>query len=239
MSLTVTHDIGSRDPLRRFHTRAVFTVDSTGQGYGTANFPAVRRPSNVSGHRHQSVAFRPPTTPMRFFCPTALSAGPIHSSAGFTCPLRSVRRVWSPSRRLAPGPTSPALFQTGCVPGLDPSEVAHACGGAAFLPFRTDRMVSNPSADPCKHVNTAGSAISRFCPARMPVVRRRMLLRHLARASPGLLLLGVCSSISLAGSSARRRPLACPPPVTRVPDCHSAYSNRSTIPIRKSTGHSR
>jgi hypothetical protein len=26
----VTHDIGSRDPLRRFHTRAVFTEGSTG-----------------------------------------------------------------------------------------------------------------------------------------------------------------------------------------------------------------
>lgn len=159
--------------------------------------------------------------------------------AGFTCPFWSVRRVWSPSRRLAPGPTSPALFQTGCVPGLDPSEVAHACGGAAFLPFRSDRMVSNPSADPCKHVNTAGSAISRLCPANMPVVRRQMLLRHLARASPGLLLPGVCSSIGLAGSSASRRPLACPPPVTRVTDCHSALSNRSTIPIREITGHSR
>jgi hypothetical protein len=136
-------------------------------------------------------------------------------------------------------PNLAALFQTGCVPGLDPSEVAHACGGAAFLPFRSDRMVSNPSADPCKHVNTAGFAITRLCPASMPVVRRQMLLRHLARASPGLLLPGVCSSIGLAGSSASRLPLACPPPVTRVTDCHSAFSNRSTIPIREITGHSR
>lgn len=36
-------------------------------GNGAANFPAVKRPSNVSDHRHRSVAFRPPTTPMRFF----------------------------------------------------------------------------------------------------------------------------------------------------------------------------
>jgi len=32
----------------------------------------------------------------------------------------------------------PALFQTGCAPGLCPSEVAHACGEATFLPLRTD-----------------------------------------------------------------------------------------------------
>lgn len=75
MSLTVTHDIGSRDPLRRFHTRAVFTEGPAGQGYGAANFPAVKRPSNVSGHRHRSVAFRPPTTPMRFFALQRLRPG--------------------------------------------------------------------------------------------------------------------------------------------------------------------
>jgi hypothetical protein len=171
--------------------------------------------------------------------PTALLAGPIHSTAGFTCPLWSVLRVWLPSRRFAPGPTSPALFQTGCAPGLRPSEVAHTCGGTAFLQLRTDRVVHNSSACSCKHVSTASSATSRFCPARVPVVGTRVLPRAPARASPGLLLSGVCPSIGLACPSACLRPLACS--CSGHPEhgkCHSAYLRRPTVSIRRFTGHS-
>jgi hypothetical protein len=116
----------------------------------------------------------------------------------------------------------PALFQSGCAPGLYPSEVAHACGGTAFLSFRADWVVSSPSAGSCKHVRTAGSATSRVCPARVPVARLRVLPRTLARASPGFLLSGVCSSVGLACSSANLRPLACPP---------SSYPAGSELPL--------
>jgi len=189
---------------------------------GAANFPAVKRPFNVSGRRHLSAAFRPPTTPLRFFALQRFRPGRSTHFAGFTCPLWSVLRVWSPSRRFAPGPTLPALFQTGCAPGLHPSEVAHACGGTAFLPLRTDRVVSNPSAGSCKHVRTAGSATSRLCPARVPVAGLRVLPRTPARASPGFLLSGVCPSAGLACPSANLRPLACPP---------AGYPARSELPL--------
>jgi hypothetical protein len=178
---------------------------------GAADFPAVKRPFNESDPRHLSTAFRPPTTPLRFFALQRFRPGRSTYFAGFTCPLWSVLRVWSPSRRFSPGPTLPALFQTGCAPGLYPSEVAHACGGTAFLPLRADRVVSSPSAGSCKHVRTAGSATSRVWPARVPVARLRVLPRTLARASPGFLLSGVCPSTGVACSSANLRPLTCPP----------------------------
>jgi len=180
--------------------------------YGAADFPAVRRPYNVSDHRHLSVAFQPPTTPVRFSALQRFRPGRSTRYAGFTCPLWSVLRVCSPSRRFSPGPTLPALFQTGCAPGLGPSEVAHTCGGTTFLALRTDWVVSSPSAGSCKHVRTAGSATSRVWPARVPVARLRVLPRNLARASPGFILSGVYSSVEVACSSANLRPLACPPP---------------------------
>jgi hypothetical protein len=159
---------------------------------------------------------------MRFFALQRFRPGRSTCFAGFTCPRWSVRRVWSPSRRFSPGPTLPALFQTSCAPGLHPSEVAHACGGTTFLPLRTDRVVSSPSAGSCKHVRTAGSATSRVCPARVPVARMRMLPRTLARASPGFLLSRVCPSASLACSSTNLRPLACP---------SAGYPAESALPL--------
>jgi hypothetical protein len=179
--------------------------------YGAADFPAVKRPFNVSNRRRLSIAFRQPTTPMRFFALQRFRPGRSTCAAGFTCPLWSVLRVWPPSRRLAPGPTLPALFQTGCAPGLHPSEVAHACGGTAFLTLRTDVVVSSLSAGSCKHVRTAGPATSRVYPARVPVAGRRVLPRNPARASPGFFLSGVCSSAGAACLSANLRPLACSP----------------------------
>jgi hypothetical protein len=90
---------------------------------------------------------------MRFFALQRFRPGRSTCAAGFTCPLWSVLRVWPPSRRLAPGPTLPALFQTGCAPGLHPSEVAHACGGTAFLTLRTDVVVR---ACPLVRASTSG-----------------------------------------------------------------------------------
>jgi hypothetical protein len=46
--------------------------------------------------------------------------GPL--AAGVTCPLRSVLRVWLPSRRLTPCESVPALFHTGGAHGIHPSE---------------------------------------------------------------------------------------------------------------------
>jgi len=160
--------------------------------------------------------------------------------AGFACPLRSVFRVWLPSRRVAPGPTLPTVFQAGCAPGLRPSEVTHARGGTAFLQLRTDLKVSNPSVWACKHVSTAGSAFSRLDPAQVLVAGPRMLLRAPARASPGLLLSGVCPSAGLACPSARFRPLACS--CSSHPEranCHSTYPRRPTVSIRWFAGRSR
>jgi len=148
-------------------------------------------------------------------------------SAGFTCPLWSVNRVWLPSRRITPGPTSPAVFQTGCTPGLGPSEVAHPGGGTAFLQLRADLMVLNPSACACEQVSTAGSAISRLWPARVPVAGRRVLPRNPARASPGLFLSEACSPTGLAHPSTGFRPRAC---------AGSGHPNHGAAPRRIVTG---
>jgi len=43
-------------------------------------------------------------------------------AADFTCPLRSARRVWLPSRRLTPFDPVPVLFRTGGAHGIRPSE---------------------------------------------------------------------------------------------------------------------
>jgi hypothetical protein len=53
---------------------------------------------------------------------TSGTEGPLH--AGFTCPLRSALRVWSPSRRFPPFDPAPAFFHTGCAPGIHPSELS-------------------------------------------------------------------------------------------------------------------
>jgi len=196
------------------------------KGFDAADFPAVKRPFNVLNCRHLSTAFRPPTTPVRFFTLQRLRPGRSTRFAGFTCPLGSVLRVCSPSRRFSPGPTLPALFQTGCAPGLYPSEVAHACGRTPFLTLRADWVVASPSAGPCKHVRTAGSATSRVFPARVPVATLRVLPRTLARASPGFFLSGACPSVGAACSSANLRPLACPP---------SGYPAGSKLPLGVST----
>lgn len=172
---------------------------------------------------------------LEVFCPTALSAGPIHSAAGFTGPLWSARRVWLPSRRIAPGPTWPALFHAGCAPGLGPSEVAHAGGGTAFLQLRTDgRLKTRP-------LVRASTAIRRIppplglAPPVCPSPDDGELHRHRARASPGLFLSGVCPSSGLVSPSANLRPPAWPtcghPPVSPAA---RRINHRPTISIRYS-----
>jgi hypothetical protein len=67
---------------------------------------------------------KPEGTSHGLLLPSAHSriAGPL--SAGFTCPLRSVLRVWLPSRRLTPRGSAPVLFRTGSAPGIYPSELS-------------------------------------------------------------------------------------------------------------------
>jgi len=138
--------------------------------------------------------------PDRFTSPRALPAR-----------FASVPRVWLPSRRIAPGPASPALFQTGCAPGLRPSEVAQRLrwNGIPAVPNRPGGW--NPSAEPhFWHGRTVGPSASRLCPAGVPVAQPRLLPRDRARASPGLYLSAVYSSLGWARPSASLRPLAWP-----------------------------
>jgi hypothetical protein len=64
---------------------------------------------------------------------TSGTEGPPH--AGFTCPLRSALRVWSPSRRFSPFDPAPVFFHTGCAPGIHPSE--HSPPGRSSVRYRT------------------------------------------------------------------------------------------------------
>jgi len=61
---------------------------------------------------------------MRFFALQRLQPGRSTKPRALPARCGSVLGVWLPPRRIAPSPTSPDLFQTGCAPGLRPSEVA-------------------------------------------------------------------------------------------------------------------
>jgi hypothetical protein len=105
----------------------------------------------------------------------------------------------------------PTLFQTSCAPGLYPSEVTHADGRTAFLPFRTDWWFLTR---PLIRASTSGRQVPPplgFAPPARPSPDCGVLPRNLARASPGFLLFEVCPSARAAGSSASFRPLACSP----------------------------
>jgi len=56
--------------------------------------------------------------------PTAHEASKVHSSRAKACPLRSVLRVWVPSRRFSPFDAVPALFHAGGAHGICPSELS-------------------------------------------------------------------------------------------------------------------
>jgi hypothetical protein len=124
--------------------------------------------------------------------------------AGFSCPPPSVRRVWSPSQRLAPSHTSPALFHAGSVPGVLPSEHTTDVGCPAFPPRRAPRAVTAGFASMNDEVHRSwslqtgfrvlpASAVTRtrqgFIPARrgpapMGFVPFKGLLRSPCRALP-------------------------------------------------------
>jgi hypothetical protein len=74
----------------------------------------------------QGLADRPqPTSSSHgLWFPTALAGFGDPLSAGVTCLLRSVHRVWSPSRRFTPFESGPVLFHTGSAPGIHPSELS-------------------------------------------------------------------------------------------------------------------
>jgi hypothetical protein len=191
---------------------------------GAADFPAVKRPFNVSNRRRLSAAFRQPTTPMRFFALQRFRPGRSTSFADFTCPLWSVPRVWLPSRRFSPGPTLPALFQTGCAPGLHPSEVAHACGGTAFLPLRTDGWFR---ARPLVRASTSGRRVLPplgFAPQECPSPECRCYpVPWLAPLLGFSSLRFVLRPAWLALQQTSARWLVRPPVTRRDRNCHSAY----------------
>jgi hypothetical protein len=56
--------------------------------------------------------------------PTAHEASKVHFSRAKACPLRSVLRVWVPSRRFSPFGAVPALFNAGGAHGIRPSELS-------------------------------------------------------------------------------------------------------------------
>jgi len=55
--------------------------------------------------------------------PSAHQESKVHVTRAKACPLRSVLRVWLPSRRLAPFESLPALFHAGGALGIHPSEL--------------------------------------------------------------------------------------------------------------------
>jgi len=91
------------------------------------------RPSQpAAANRHLSWAFAPYST--------RGIGGPL--ATGFACPLRSVLRVWLPSRRLTPSEPLPVFFRTGGALGIRPSELPplgryppRFRGGRTHVPF--------------------------------------------------------------------------------------------------------
>jgi hypothetical protein len=90
---------------------------------------------------------------------TCAVRGPVH--AGFACPPPSVRRVWLPSRRLAPSRGLPALFRAGNAYGIHPSERSprrrsrwHYCRRMTRLPLpsrlRLHGLKVHGGCEPCK-----------------------------------------------------------------------------------------
>jgi len=56
--------------------------------------------------------------------PSAHQDSKVHLPRAKACPLRSVLRVWLPSRRFSPFESLPALFHAGSALGIHPSELA-------------------------------------------------------------------------------------------------------------------
>jgi len=55
--------------------------------------------------------------------PSAHQESKVHLTRAEACPLRSVLRVWLPSRRFSPFESLPALFRAGGALGIHPSEL--------------------------------------------------------------------------------------------------------------------
>jgi len=85
----------------------------------------VKRPSNVSGHRHQSVAFQQPTTPMRFFA------------------LQRFRPGRSTHTRALPARSGPSAGFGHPLDGLLPAQPRRLCfRPAAFLGLTLQRLLT-------------------------------------------------------------------------------------------------
>jgi len=79
--------------------------------------------------------------------PTAHQASKVHLSRAKACPLRSVLRVWAPSRRFPPFEAVPALFHAGGAHGIRPSELS-PLGRFPCVSARASPLTVSPSGIP-------------------------------------------------------------------------------------------
>jgi len=102
--------------------------------------------------------------------PAAHQASKVHCSRAKACPLRSVLRVWAPSRRFSPFDAVPALFHAGGAHGIRPSELS-PLGRFPGVSTRVSPPTVSPSGIPRRPKTSGrpdGPRFLGFVPSRSP-----------------------------------------------------------------------
>jgi len=201
----------------------------------SADFRAVKRPSNVFIRRHLPAAFQPPATSLRFLALQRLRPGRSTLSRVLPARFGPPAGFGYPLGGLLPAQPCRPCFMPAALLGLALQRLLTLAVESAFLQIRTDGWLK------IRPLVRASTAIRRippplgFAPQVRPSSDDGELHRHRARASPGLCLSGVCPSTGLIGPSANLRPPAWP---TRghphAPPAARRINHRPTVSIRKS-----
>jgi hypothetical protein len=145
--------------------------------------------------------------------------GPPH--AGLPRPLSSARRVWLPSRRLAPSEPVPVLFHTGGALGIRPSELSPPARYPGVSARKDPRTVSPAVVTVARATGRPGRPrFLGFDPCRSPWRPNALLARRPLAAPLGLTLLGSAGG-SLGRDYAR-------PPLARLPETPGSGSGHAS-----------
>lgn len=209
--LAATRHIGSRAPLRCFHTRAVITAGQAGPSeLVRRTFLRLRGPPTFPNHHHAPAAFRPPTTSVRLLALQRLRGGR-STIRGFYLPARFRPQGLVTLSTVCSRPNLAGLVsyrqRSWAWPFRGSSSLRWDCipaepnrpGGLGVRPLFREITSGRRTRPPLG-----------FAPQACPWSDSSELDRSRTRASPGLFLPGVCSSTGLACPSASLRPPAWP-----------------------------
>lgn len=152
------------------------------------------------------------------------------TDTGFAYPLRSVLRVWLPSRRLSPFGALPALFRASSAHGIRPSERSPLPGypgvSARVNPPAVSPVVAPP---PKAGAGPTGRGSWALTPARVPC-EQRWFRAPTAGCSRGLCPLQGTSAKTLAGISPSRLSRASPDRPSADPSAPQSIDQSSLSP---------